>query len=85
MYPIERTDYINAYIGAISDEMLQARIARPRASDRSRAFDRFSKAVARLLGGFKGSKQHFAVEQTLEARPWLRRVSSNRGSCVADC
>ena len=36
-------------------------------------------------GGFKGSKQHFAVGQTLGARPWLRWVSSNRGSCVAGC
>jgi putative transposase len=35
--------------------------------------------------GFKGSKQHFAVERTLGVRPWLRRVSSSRGSCVADC
>ncbi|MCL1693468.1 MAG: hypothetical protein M3096_07290 [Actinomycetia bacterium] len=49
MYPIERTDYINAYIGAISDEMRQARIARPKSSDRFRALDRFSKAVAQLL------------------------------------
>ena len=35
--------------------------------------------------GFKGSKQHFAVERTLEGRPWLRQVSSIRGSCVAEC
>jgi hypothetical protein len=49
MYPIERTDYINAYIGAISDEIRQARIARPKSSGRIRAFDRISKAVAQLL------------------------------------
>lgn len=49
MYPIERTDYINAYIGAISDEMRQARITGPKSSDRFRPFERFSKAAAQLL------------------------------------
>ncbi len=55
MYPIERTDYINAYIGAISEEIQQSRIGRTKPSDRSRPLDRFSNAVARLLR--TGSKE----------------------------
>ncbi len=49
MYPIERIDYINAYIGAISEEIEQSRIGRQTPNDRSRPLDRFSAAVARLL------------------------------------
>ena len=49
MYPIERTDYINAHIGAISEEMRDARIEGPRRGGRTGSLDRFSKAVARLL------------------------------------
>ncbi len=49
MYPIERTDYINAYIGAISEEMKDARIANPKRRGRIGSFDRFSAAVARFL------------------------------------
>lgn len=46
---------------------------------------RLSKRVRGVLLRFKGSKQDFAVEQTLEALPWLQRVSSSRGFCVVDC
>jgi len=49
MYPIERTDYINAYIGAISEEMKNARISGPRRHRWTASLDRFSSAVARLL------------------------------------
>lgn len=49
MYPIERTDYINAYIGAISEEMKDARIARPKRGLRIGSLERFSSAIGRLL------------------------------------
>ncbi|MCL1693960.1 MAG: hypothetical protein M3096_09765 [Actinomycetia bacterium] len=49
MYPIERTDFINAYIGAISDEMKNARISRPKRHNGTGSLDRFSNAIARLL------------------------------------
>ncbi|MFV9671746.1 MAG: hypothetical protein ACNYZH_00850 [Acidimicrobiia bacterium] len=49
MYPIERTEYINAYIGAISEEMRDARIGRQKPNGRFGSLDRFSSAVARLL------------------------------------
>ena len=64
MYPIERTDYINAYIGAISDEMRQARIARPKSSDRFRSFDRFYKAVAQLLRSGSTERQVMSSKST---------------------
>jgi len=49
MYPIERTDYINAYIGAISEEIQQSRGGRTTSNDSSSSLDRFTNAVARLL------------------------------------
>jgi hypothetical protein len=49
MYPIERTDYINAYIGAISEEMRDARVGRRKPEDRSGSLDRFSSVVGRFL------------------------------------
>lgn len=56
MYPIERTDYINAYIGAISEEMRDARIGRRKPTGQSRSLDRFSSAIAKLLRtGSQGS------------------------------
>jgi hypothetical protein len=60
MYPIERTDYINAYIGAISEEMKDARIANPKRHGRTGSFDRFSSAVARLLR--TGSDESWSTE-----------------------
>jgi hypothetical protein len=65
MYPIERTDYINAYIGAISEEMKDARIANPKRRGRIGSFDRFSTAVARLLR--TGSGKPWSTEGTQPA------------------
>lgn len=56
MYPIERTDYINAYIGAISEEMRDARLGRRKPTGQSGSLDRFSSAIARFLRtGSQGS------------------------------
>lgn len=60
MYPIERTEYINAYIGAISEEIRDARIPRPKRQSRIGSFDRFSSAVARLLR--VGSTESWSTE-----------------------
>jgi len=49
MYPIERAEYINAYIGAISEEMKDARFGRQKPTGRSGSLNRFSNAVAKLL------------------------------------
>jgi hypothetical protein len=57
MYPIERTDYINAYIGAISDEMKNARIGRPKRHNRTGSLDRFPNVIARLLRAKPGESR----------------------------
>ncbi|MEN8235844.1 MAG: hypothetical protein ABFR89_13090 [Actinomycetota bacterium] len=49
MYPIEREDYVNAYIAAISDEMRQARHTQQAGEAASGAFDRLHGIVAGLL------------------------------------
>lgn len=49
MYPIERKEYINAHIAAISEEMKQARHDQQNAQGSPDAFDRFHRTVARIL------------------------------------
>ena len=49
MYPIERSEYVNAYIAAISQEMRQARHSEQTAQESPDAFDRFHRTVARIL------------------------------------
>ena len=49
MYPIERSEYVNAYIAAISEEMKQARPNQQKAQGSPDAFDRFHRTVARIL------------------------------------
>ena len=49
MYPIERSDYINAHIAAISEEMKQARHSQQNAQESPDAFDRFHRTIARIL------------------------------------
>jgi hypothetical protein len=49
MYPIERSEYVNAYIAAISEEMKQARRNQQKAQGSPGAFDRFHRTVARIL------------------------------------
>ena len=50
MYPIEREDYINAYIAAISDEMRQSRRSQQLAEGRPLgAVDRLYRTVSRIL------------------------------------
>ncbi len=49
MYPIQRDDYVNAYIAAISQEMRESKHGHRNAADRSRAYDRFRKTITRVL------------------------------------
>ncbi|MEN8113662.1 MAG: hypothetical protein ABFS21_04690 [Actinomycetota bacterium] len=49
MYPIEREDYINAYIGAISEEIRQSRVRSHTARDTEGSIDRLYRTVARML------------------------------------
>ncbi len=49
MYPIEREDYINAYISAISDEMRQSRQTRRAARTSPGTLNRLYESVAGML------------------------------------
>ena len=49
MYPIQRDDYINAYIAAISQEMRESNHDRQKAVDQPGAYDRFRRTIARVL------------------------------------
>ena len=49
MYPIDRDDYVKAYIAAISEEMKRARHSQQKAQESIDAFDRFHRTVARIL------------------------------------
>ncbi len=49
MYPIERDEYVKAYIAAISEEMSQTRHSQQNAQGSSDAFDRFHKTISRVL------------------------------------
>ncbi len=58
MYPIEREDYINAYISAISDEMRQSRRNQRAARTTAGTFNRLYESVAGMLNrGVAGTKQ----------------------------
>ena len=49
MYPIERDEYVKAYIAAISEEMKQTRHSPQNTQGSSDAFDRFHRTLARIL------------------------------------
>jgi hypothetical protein len=49
MYPIERDDYINAHIAAISQEMRQSRQSQKNTAEPADAFDRFHRTIARIM------------------------------------
>jgi hypothetical protein len=49
MYPIEREDYVNAYIGAMTEEIRQTRIRRNVEPETTGAVDRLYSAVADKL------------------------------------
>ncbi|MCL1587621.1 MAG: hypothetical protein M3092_04315 [Actinomycetia bacterium] len=49
MYPIERDDYVKAYMAAISEEMKESRRAQQKAPGSSDAFNRFHQTIARVL------------------------------------
>ena len=49
MYPIERDEYINAHIAAISEDMRQARHDQQKAPGSTDAFDRIHRTIARIL------------------------------------
>ncbi|MEN8113028.1 MAG: hypothetical protein ABFS21_01460 [Actinomycetota bacterium] len=58
MYPIERADYINAYIGALSEEMRHVRRGGHAATTRFGSLDRLYGTVAGLLKrGATGTRQ----------------------------
>ena len=52
MYPIEREDYVNAYIGAMTEEIRRDRIAKAVDSESTGAVDRLYRAVADKLSGW---------------------------------
>jgi len=49
MYPIERDEYVKAYIAAISEEMSQTRHSQRNVQGSADAFDRFHKTISRVL------------------------------------
>jgi len=49
MYPIERDEYVKAYMAAISEEMKQSRHHQQKATGSSDAFDRFHRTISRVL------------------------------------
>ena len=58
MYPIEREDYVNAYISAISDEMRQSRRNQQASKTTSGALERLYRSVAGMLNrGAAGTNQ----------------------------
>ena len=53
MYPIERQDYVNAYISAMTEEMKESGFATSTNPEPRGAFDRFSKVVAEKLSSWR--------------------------------
>ncbi|MEA2009628.1 MAG: hypothetical protein U9N78_02885 [Actinomycetota bacterium] len=49
MYPIEREDYVNAYIGAMTEEINKSKLLNSVQSESSGAVDRLYQAVVRIL------------------------------------
>ncbi|MEA2009934.1 MAG: hypothetical protein U9N78_04440 [Actinomycetota bacterium] len=52
MYPIEREDYVNAYIGAITEEINKSKLLNSVQPESSGAVDRLYRAVADKLSGW---------------------------------
>ena len=52
MYPIEREDYVNAYIGAMTEEIRQNRLRKSVEPESSGAVDRLYRAVADRLSSW---------------------------------
>ncbi len=53
MYPIEREDYVNAYIGAMTEEMKRSGFAKSTNPEPTGSFDRFTKVVAGKLSNWR--------------------------------
>jgi len=53
MYPIEREDYVNAYIGAMTEEMKHSGFGRTTSPEPSRSSDRFTKVIAEKLNSWR--------------------------------
>ncbi len=49
MYPIEREDYVNAYIGAMTEEIRQNRLLKSVEPETTGAVDRLYRSVAEKL------------------------------------
>lgn len=52
MYPIEREDYVNAYIGAMTEEIRQSRLRNSFESETTGAVDRLYRTVADKLSSW---------------------------------
>ncbi len=53
MYPIEREDYVNAYIGAMTEEIRQNRLRNSVETDSTGAADRLYRTVADKLSSWR--------------------------------
>jgi len=53
MYPIEREDYVNAYIGAMTEEIRQSRLSNKVETDSTGAVDRLYRTVANKLSNWR--------------------------------
>ena len=53
MYPIEREDYVNAYISAMTEEIRQSRISNKFEADTTGAVDRLYRTVADKLSSWR--------------------------------
>ncbi len=52
MYPIEREDYVNAYIGAMTEEIRQNRLRNSVEPETTGAVDRLYRTVADMLSSW---------------------------------
>ncbi|MEN8235395.1 MAG: hypothetical protein ABFR89_10800 [Actinomycetota bacterium] len=53
MYPIERDDYVNAYISAMTEEMKESGFGQSTNPESTRSSDRFTKVVAEKLSSWR--------------------------------
>jgi len=52
MYPIEREDYVNAYIGAMTEEIQRSKLRKSIEPESTGSIDRLYRAVANRLGNW---------------------------------
>ena len=57
MYPIEREDYVNAYIGAMTEEIRQTRIRKSVEPENTGTVDRLYRSVANKLRSWNSGAQ----------------------------